>query len=136
MPSYTLYGGKRKVRRVRRVVRRGKGFMDIVRKIGNTIKDVGSAALPVLAPIAKELGPKLLAKAIGMGRKRRVVSRKKVTMLGMGKRRRPVQVSLGSRRVKRGKGPVSGLLSLIGLGRKKRVSRGKAKPKRKITLFA
>ena len=82
----SMYGGRR-VRRVRRKATRGAGFFD---DLWSGIKNVGAAALPVLAPIVGQL----IKSRIGLGRRRvrRVRTTRKIggiysDFVGTGRRR-------------------------------------------------
>lgn len=79
--------------RRKRRVRRGRGLWD-------TIKNIGSAALPALGGIAKDLAVGYLKKRIGLGKRRKRVNRRKT-----------------------GRGILSDLVGSFGLGRKRRVRR-------------
>ena len=108
MPSLiSTFGGRRRTTRRRRV---GRGFLDILRKVGD-----------VAGNIASSVGTKYLSNKLGLGRRRRRRTGKSrlvsVTYPGA----RPRMSALGRRRVhrrpvRRGRGPISAIASLFGLG--------------------
>lgn len=109
-----LQGAGRRIRRRRAPARRmGRGFFDTLKSIGS--KALGIArSVPIVSTALSMGGPKLapaagIARSLGLGRvmrRRRRIGRRK---------RRP------ARRV--GRGLLSTLLSMTGMGRKRRVMR-------------
>jgi hypothetical protein len=114
-----LQGAGRRVRRRRM----GRGFLDTLKNIGS--KALGIArSVPIASTALGLMGPKAapaaaIARTLGFGRVRRVMRRRRMG----GRKRRP------ARRV--GRGLLSSILGMTGLGRKRRVRRRMGARKRR-----
>jgi hypothetical protein len=92
----------------RRRVRRGRGFLDTLKNIGSKALNI-ARSVPIASSALGLMGPKF-APAAGVARS-----------LGFARRRR--RVGMAKRRVRRGRGLLSSLLSMTGLARRRRVRR-------------
>jgi hypothetical protein len=102
----------------RRRVRRGRGFLSTLKNIGSKALNI-ARSVPIASSALGLMGPKFapaagVARSLGFARRRRVRHR-----VGMAKRRAGAR-----RRVRRGRGLLSSLLSMTGLARRRRVKRG------------
>ena len=108
----------------RRRVRRGRGFLSTLKNIGSKALNI-ARSVPIASSALGLMGPKFapaagVARSLGFARRRRVRYR-----VGMAKRRAGAR-----RRVRRGRGLLSSLLSMTGLARRRRVKRGGARRRR------
>jgi hypothetical protein len=115
MNSYSFAHGRKRRRRVgmarKRRVKRGRGFLDTLKNIGSKALNI-ARSVPIASTALGLMGPKFqpaagVARSLGFARRRRV-------------RRR---VGMARRRVRRGRGLLSSLLSMTGLARRRRVRR-------------
>jgi hypothetical protein len=102
---------RRRVGMARRRVKRGRGFLDTLKNIGSKALNI-ARSVPIASSALGLMGPKFapaagVARSLGFARRRRV-------------RRR---VGMAKRRVRRGRGLLSSLLSMTGLARRRRVRR-------------
>jgi hypothetical protein len=102
---------RHRVGMAKRRVRRGRGFLDTLKNIGSKALNI-ARSVPIASSALGLMGPKFapaagVARSLGFARRRRV-------------RRR---VGMAKRRVRRGRGLLSSLLSMTGLARRRRVRR-------------
>lgn len=120
----TRYGGYRMG--YRRCVHRGRGFLDVLKGIGNKVLDVGTG-----------LAGKWIGSKLGLGRRRRHHRTMGGRLLGSSWNRTTGGRRRYHKRRMHGRGPISAIASLFGLGRRRRYHRrvGGARRHRRVRMM-